>query len=239
MLECRFVDLKGLDRSRLVALMQRHQGELIDIDGQYFRAKTWLENARHARQLKRLLARSPNSEALPTLDDFLWNINQTDASRGEFIPTTIEAYCAACRPLFAISTEVHLVDRFFHLRRASGQLDRSKSDLLRALLVSAVEFSGQRRTVFLHFELPRDGQISESEYERQVKCDLASVRSGLEIDIHFDIHDKMLHGRYMFSVKGGLQFDHGFYLNRSATNHVHWLSTGELVPIKRTFGLAS
>jgi hypothetical protein len=39
------------------------------------------------------------------------------------------------------------------------------------------------------------------------------------------------HGRYFFSLKGGLQFDNGFELNSTNHNHVHWLSKNELDPL--------
>ena len=57
-------------------------------------------------------------------------------------------------------------------------------------------------------------------------------------DFTLNDKNKMKHGRYIFSIKGGLQFDYGFEIFGSKkTNHVHWLSQPELLPIQKIYGL--
>ena len=235
LLESRFTNLSGLDRSRMSLLLQRHRDTLLGVEGQYFRSRSWSENARLVRQFKKVLGSSPNPHGLPTLDDFLWDDSEVDSSRGTFIPMTVSAYCTACAPLFEISSEVHITDRFLRLRHDSGHLDRRRLDLIRSMAHQA-ERSGRCSTLFLHFELPNFSP--EAAYDDQLKRDLGSIQADTRVQIYFDIHSRLQHGRYVFSVKGGLQFDHGLQLDATGSNHIHWLSVGELRPIQRVFGLA-
>jgi hypothetical protein len=235
MIGSRFSSLSGLDRSRLSLLMQRHRDTLLTIEAQYFRTKTWTDNAKCTRELKKVLAKNPNADDLPTLEDFLWDTSEVDSSRGAFIPMTIEAYSAACAPLLSISSEVHVADRYFHLRRDTGDLDRQKVDLIRAL-IRAADSGGRCKMIIFHFELPKT--MAEDRFEERLQSDLEAIEPDSRVSIQFDIHRTMKHGRYIFSIKGGLQFDHGFLLDRSKQNHVHWLSIGELKPIHSAFGLA-
>jgi hypothetical protein len=234
-LERRFSHLSGLDRSRLTILVQRHQDTLLDINAPYSRTKEWGENAKNTRLFQKALSKSPNSQSLPTLEEFLWDDSEADSSRGGFLPMTVDAYCNACAPLLAISSETHLADRFFQLRRDSGELNRSGISLLRGLLQKLDSYS-KKRSLFIHFELPR--YISEDRYEERLQGDLESLQNETNVGILYDIHEQMNHGRYIFSIKGGLQFDHGFLIDRTKENHVHWLSSGELRPILASFRLA-
>lgn len=234
-LESKFASLAGLDRSRLSVLLHRHRDTLLAIESQYFRTKDWADNAKNTRLFKKILSTSPNKKALPTLEEFLWDEVELDSSRGAFIPMTIEAYGQACRPLFTISSEVHMADRYFQLRRESGDLDRLKMSLLAGFL-QMMEKIGKTRTLCLHFEQPKN--FSRTRYEEVLKGDLDFLQADTSIDITYCAHRQMKHGRYIFSIKGGLQFDHGFRLERERDNHVHWLSTAELKPIYHTYGLA-
>ena len=234
-LESRFSHLFGLDRSRLSLLMQRHRDTLISIDAPYFRAKDWCENAKSTRLFQKVLSKNPNSQSFPTLEEFLWDDSESDSSRGAFVPMSVDAYCKACAPLLTISSEIHLADRFFQLRRDSGELNRLGISLLRGLL-QKFDSNSKKRSLFIHFELPR--YISEDRYEEQLQGDLESLQNETRVEILYDIHEQMNHGRYIFSIKGGLQFDHGFLIDRSKENHVHWLSSGELRPILAAYGLA-
>jgi hypothetical protein len=216
--------------------MQRHQALLMNIEAGYLRSRTWEQNAKQVRQFKKVLASKPNSEALPTLEDFLWDESEVDSSRGSHIPMSLDGYGNACRPLLSISTEVHLTDRFFQLRQERGELDRYRIDLLRSILRSA-ELSKRCETLIIHFEEPKNS--SRKSYEQRLVDDLEVVQADTSIQIEYNIHSSLSHGRYLFSIKGGLQFDHGFVLDRTRLNHVHWLSTGELRPIWQRFGLAA
>jgi hypothetical protein len=235
MLQDRFSSLSGLDRSRLSILIQRHRDTLMSVQEKYFRSKSWRENAKTTHQFKKILASSPNTEGLPTLEEFLWDDSEADSSRGEFIPMTIQSYCGACYPLFAISSEVHITDRFFHLRRDSGDLDRKRLNLLNSM-VKLAESSGRCRHLVIHFELPN--HTKESHYEPQLISDLKCLQEDTTIEIGYDIHHVLQHGRYIFSIKGGLHFDHGLQLDHAGLNHIHWLSQVELRGIHKAFGMA-
>ena len=77
--------------------------------------------------------------------------------------------------------------------------------------------------------------LQESEYIEDLNFILSRKKTNCALN--FDIHDDMTHGRYIFSIKGGMQFDHGFSLGNKKTNHVHWLSKKELTPIQIIYGL--
>lgn len=236
LLGIKFSDLSGLDRSRFNRLLHLHRDSLLRTTVQYRRTKTWRENIKDSRQFHKVLVAEPNDGVFSTLEEFLWDDSEIDSSRGDHIPATIEAYCVACAPLFSISSEVHMADRFFRLRRESGDLDRQKFSLIRGVLEKAKSV-GRCQTLVVHFEQP--AYISEKRCEEQIERDLGLIQSETDIELTYDIHKSLTHGRYIFSIKGGLQFDHGFLLDRYKVNHVHWLSTGELRPIHKLFGISS
>ena len=103
----------------------------------------------------RILATDPNEENFETLDNYLWgDDDDLAASRGAFIEMTPESYADACAPLFECSSEVHLSDKFFHLRNEFGIMNRRRWAVLRALTAKASK-SGKCNEIFLHFELPQ------------------------------------------------------------------------------------
>ncbi len=248
MLESHFTRFQDVDRARLNRLLVLHKDAFLSTPATYMRSKTWPENASKTRgqavRFHKIFAREGNDADLPTLSSYLWDSDEdVGASRGSHIQMTASAYANACRPLFEWSSEVHLADRFFQLRRDDGQIDRNRSAVLRDLLRCANEL-GHCQTFILHFKSVK--HMSEKEYEAglirdlQQLADEAGIRtSGPDgMMINYDIHDSLGHGRYIFSIKGGLQFDHGFDLDRQKLNHVHWLGSGELLPIHQLFGLA-
>ena len=236
--------LSGLDRARAELLLGKLLFALVPIDAPYSRGKSWEENAvklvKQQHGLKEILGKDPNSVGLKTLTEFLWDTpdSLTGTSSGSFIPMTLQSYRDALWPLFALSTEVHLVDRFFTLRKQDGLKDHTREPVLRLIIQLAKHF-GRTKTLHIHFH--RDLKISEKQQEQRIESDLlvlADKTADVSIDILYSLLDetsirnpRLTHGRYIFSMKGGLQFDHGFQILSHRMNHVHWLTSEELNPL--------
>ena len=236
-----FSELSDLDRSRLIRLIQLHQTAFLSSSAPFNRSKSWAKNVAEqrmrTRSFDRILAKKPNEENFETLEEYLWGEHDDPgASRGAFIKMTPESYANACAPLFECSSEVHVSDRFFQLRNQSGVMNRKRWSVLRALVEKAAQTPKCREFV-LHFEsLPA---ISMKTFEMKIVEDLAEIANEFSFDFSYDIRDAMHHGRYIFSVHGGLQFDHGFEVAYGQRNHVHWLSSSELNHLHVYYGLAT
>ena len=234
--------LQGLERSRFIRLLDVHRDAFLSAGEHYSRAKPWIENALAMKQSRanvtKVLGKDPNKFKVDTLQRFLWDSDEdTEASRGAHIPMMARDYRIAARPLFQQSTEVHLADPFFSLRRSPAERDQRRCAVLTELFSEANQSSRCEEFV-LHFK--RDKLKAEEKQEKELIEDIGFVsgRSGANrLRVRFDLHDEMTHGRYIFSIKGGLQFDHGFDQDVRKTNHVHWLSAAELAPIHRMYGL--
>ena len=231
-----------IERNKIVTLIQNNRDAFLNVDADYKKIKNWSENAAALKSLvgkiSGVLASNPNSLNLPTLESYLWDgVDSNDGSRGGHIPMTVDAYLWATRPLLELSSEVHLTDSFFQLRDQFGNLDRRKCDFLSGLISLANQFE-RCEMIKIHFK--RQFEIKEEVQEERCARDLATVldRAGaIRCKFQFDLHEKMTHGRYIFSIKGGLQFDHGFAFNSGEKNHIHWLAKSELLPIQLKFGL--
>jgi hypothetical protein len=229
-------NLSDLDRSRLVRILDLHKSEMIDIEADFIRSQDWLDNAIkqkiNSNGFSRVLATEPNSFNSESLKSFLWDAKSIDdASRGAHIPMEVGAYVSAVRPLFILCSEIHLADPYFRIRRDGVNIDRGRSLVLREFL-RAADNSRKCESFIIHFS--RDQFMKESEQERLIEEDLNHFISdtGIKsVQIGFDLKNNMPHGRYIFSVKGGLQFDYGFEPRKGKTNHVHWLSQNELEPL--------
>jgi len=58
------------------------------------------------------------------------------------------------------------------------------------------------------------------------------------IAIEYSFPESVGHGRYFFSIHGGIQFDHGFDTDNrpnAKNNHVHWLSEKELEALLKKY----
>lgn len=236
-----FSEVSELDRVRLTRLIQMHQTIFLSAPIPFNRSKIWPRNvAEHClpvRAFDRILARNPNEEGFETLEDYLWDEDDDlGASRGAFIDMAPECYADACVPLFECSSEVHLSDRFFQLRNQSGIINRKHWSVLRALVEKA-SASSKCRLFVLHFERP--SVVTVKNFELRLEEDLQEIGTEFSFDFLYDIRDSMHHGRYIFSIYGGLQFDHGFEVTRSQKNHVHWMSSSELNHLHIYYGLAT
>ena len=148
---------------------------------------------------------------------------------------TSDQYARVASPLFAHSTEVHLADPYFALRKETGYLDRQRCDALAALMGAAAA-SGRCEILVLH--LNTANKALNTATKAHLKEDITemappNVRSRLKVLVRY--HERMSHGRYLFSHKGGLQFDHGFVVMNGKKNHVHWMGDAELEPLIKTY----
>ena len=236
-----FTEISELDRTRLTRLIQLHQTAFLPSLTPFNRSKTWPKNVAEQRlrgkTFDRILAKNPNEENFETLEDYLWGEDDDHgASRGAFIDMTSERYAQICAPLFEYSSEVHVSDRFFRLRNESGAMNRRRWSVLRALVEQA-STSVRCRLFVLHFEQPP--AVSLKNFEIKLEEDLEEIANEFSFNFSYDIRDAMHHGRYIFSIYGGLQFDHGLEITPGQKNHVHWLSSSELDHLHVYYGLAA
>ena len=135
-------NLKDIEKQRFMRLVEIHKDTLLDIALDYRRSKTWVENANLAkdtsRSIYRILATDPNPLGIETLQKFLWVEDEENRSRGAHINMTTDAYQKAVRPLLQRSTEVHLADPFFHLRKPEdGKIHKGRETVLRQFFIEA------------------------------------------------------------------------------------------------------
>lgn len=234
-----FANLPELEKCRLMRLIQLHKDAFLSSDAPFNLTKSWSKNVAELRgrdrHFHKILAKKPNNEDFQTLDNYLWEDQDDTSSRGAFIEMSPESYANACAPLFECSSEVHISDRFFQLRDHTGALNRKRWKVLRALIDRAAK-SSKCREFTLHFELPNG--LTKKKFEERIEIDLADLAQEYEFNFSSYIHLAMQHGRYIFSIYGGLQFDHGLELNSGEKNHVHWLSSSELEHLHIRYGIA-
>jgi hypothetical protein len=228
--------LRDIEKQRFMRLLDLHKDSLIDVGLDYRRSKSWVENANlvkdTSRAIYRILATDPNPLGIETLQKFLWNDDEVNISRGAHITMSAEAYQKAIAPLVRRSTEVHLVDPFFHLRAPEdGRIDKGRQSVLRQFFIEA-ENSNRCEIFKIHFKQHK--YLSKQSQEQQIEEDLTELCSQAKLQkliVEFTVTDDITHGRYIFSIKGGLHFDQGFQPIWDKKNHVHWLSKAELDPI--------
>ena len=236
-----FANASDMDRKRVVELLRRGKFAVLCNAG-YKRHLPWPENAAAAKissptVFREAVASKGNTPGLKTLQDVLYEDGQDWPSGvGEHVAMAAADYARCASPLFELSAEITLVDRFFKLRKENGQKDRPRSNVLQAFFKLAAANVGFQ-CLRLVLELPKDSIQSkyELDLEKDIE-DLLSMYPGNSFSVEFDIRKDIGHGRYLFSIHGGLHFDHGFDEKRGQTNHVHWLSTTELKPLIDRYG---
>lgn len=236
------IKVTGFDQARLTSILEKAKDGIIPIKNQYRISKSypheWLENTVNLKIQKsafdQIFSNEENQYKLPLIDDLLFDEKYDPTlSIGDHIPATAKAYCDAIAPLLLKSTEVHLADQYFELWNRSGR-DQRKWEVLRSIFQQAQQ-SDRCEKICLHLcvtSVTPQLEVKLVEYLRDIK-----EESGFkELSVSYRIHKEMSHGRYIFSIKGGLQFDYGFEVNRRyQKNHVHWLSKHELDPLFDTY----
>jgi hypothetical protein len=231
------LNLTGYDASRLLRILQINNDGFIPIKCKYkIHANypmDWLKNASDINSREKIFTEIFSNKTPffngPTVEDLLLSDDYDPSlSRGDHIPSNIEAYLQALNPLLIKSSEIHFLDRFFF-----SVIDSPKKNKLLKNLFIAAKKSNRCECIYFHLSLSKNRNV-ELPSENVLINRIRSIRedSGFyKLGIRLTFHENINHGRYFFSLKGGLQFDNGFELNSTNHNHVHWLSKNELDPL--------
>ena len=242
----RFAAAPPVERKRVVHLLARHKIFALGCGGKSFqRTKTWPENAVAVKSVSpktfdAIVAPIGNAFGLPTPRDVLYEDHHAwPDGRGDHVSMKAVSYARLAEPLFELSPEVFLVDAYFALRSPTGTPHSRQRRVLQALLKEASK-SPICQSIRLILKKSTIGESATNEAALEQDLDkLIFVLDKKEINLEYQILDDVGHGRYLFSIHGGLQFDHGFDEHEANKNHVHWLSEPELSPLLVKFGANS
>lgn len=232
-LENHFSDVQGVQRLKLVNLIEKCNEQAIPVPEGYMRSKPWIDNAIalqvKSKIFKKIISRDSNFRECQSLDDILYGDELID-SRGGHIHSTIENYIEIIRPLLLVSTELFLQDVNLHFEE-KGRRNWRQINFVKALFN---ELKNTNRCKKIYFVLNLDIydsdelQISMLDQFYQLANDVKFTNIDIEL---FFVKKREAHARYIFSIKAGLQFDYGFDTPPGAVNHIHWLSKSELEPL--------
>jgi hypothetical protein len=234
-LQSRLKEMGALDQSRASILLNKFLKNTLPVEGGYLRSKDWLSNAlelqNREHKFKNIIT-AGNESNLPSLSKILYEDELPDA-RGEHIKPELNSYRNVVNPLFLVSTEIHMQDMYFTLEEDGKKLFR-QWDVLRMLVNQAKD---SKRCNVLIFHLNQE-KFPTPQIETRLEESFVQVLEELgadDLEVGYSLENKKVtHGRYIFSIKGGLQFDHGFDTDlrtQDKRNHVHWLSHNELHPL--------
>lgn len=240
-LQSRLKEMGSLDQSRASILLNKFLKNTLPVEGGYMRSKDWLSNALEFQskehKFKKIIT-SENVKNIPSLSSILYEDELPDA-RGDHIKPDLNSYRHAVGPLFLVSTEIHIQDMYFTLEDDGKKLYR-QWDVLR-MLVGQAKSSKRCKALIFHLNSEK---FPNSYFEQRLEESFIQVLEELgddELEISYTLEDrKLTHGRYIFSIKGGLQFDHGFDTDlrtQDKRNHVHWLSQNEMLPLLERYGI--
>lgn len=231
----RLTELGALDQSRASVLLNKFLKNTLPIEGGYLRSKDWLSNVLELQNKEhkfKNIVTSDNAKSFPTLSKILYEEELPDA-RGGHIKPDLNSYKNVVNPLFLVSTEIHIQDMYFTLEEHGKKVFR-QWDVLR-MLISQAKLSKRCERLIFHLNQERfptgqlEGRLEDSFLQVLEESDAN------ELEVLYTLENKKVtHGRYIFSIKGGLQFDHGFDTDlrtQDKRNHVHWLSFNELQPL--------
>lgn len=240
----------GFDASRLEILRQKSLDGILPINHHYKIEKNtprdWLEKAAlikvKEKAFTEIFSEKNNFYQGPTLDDLMTGESYDPSlSRGEHISSTPESYLQVIKPLLMKSSEVHLVDKFFVPWSDSYPKERNRQLFLELLFKEA---KGTNRCESFVFHLSEKHFLIDRKFDPSLEQKFIDLIGEIKhraeadhINVQYEFYEKMKHGRYIFSIKGGLQFDSGFDANPRESNHVHWLSKRELDPIYEAYGI--
>lgn len=234
--------LNDTHRSRLeIMLAKRLADGIIGVQDPYLKSKDWIENAVNAKLRYRNISSVITHNNLGVRDvlsinDVLYSSELKD-SRGGFIRSEISSYKKILTPLFFKSTELHLQDMHFHFEDYDNK-KRMRRDVLRMFVELAV-MSKRCKRIFLHLNSRKHPTRASQD---NLKNELAMVIKDLGAQ-NFSFEPKLVdpmdsHGRYIFGIKGGLQFDQGFdAFGSGKTNNLRWLSSDELTVLCQKYGI--
>ena len=225
--------LKDTQRSRLEIMLAKRQADgIISVQDPYLRSKDWVENALNAKlrygNINSVITHyDTDIKGVLSIEDVLYASELKD-SRGGFIRSEISSYKKILTPLFFKSTELYLQDMHFHFEDYDNK-KRMRRDVLR-MFVELATASKRCKRIFLFLNSSKHPTRASFE---NLKYELITVVKEFGVT-NFSFEPKLVepkesHGRYIFGVKGGLQFDHGFDASGpKATNNLRWLSSDEV-----------
>lgn len=238
----------GFDESRLEILHQKSLDGILPINHHYKieknTPKDWLEKAALLKMKERAFTEifSVKNDHYhgPSLDDLMIGDKyDSSLSRGEHISSTPESYIRAIKPLLMKSSEIHFVDKFFVPWSDSFPKEQNRKLLLKLLFEEAKR---NKRCENFIFHLSEKHFLTDKEFDPNLEQKFVNLIEEIKLlantdylNIQYQIHEKMKHGRYIFSIKGGLHFDSGFDTNSKEPNHVHWLTKNELEPLFKAY----
>lgn len=226
-------DLSELERKKARELLLRRRTCLLPAGPvPYQITTTWAGNAAVAKDrgaFDGVIGQPSNGYGWPDLEEVLYDIDGSlPDGRGEHIQMLASQYAKCARPLLAFSAEVILVDRYFTLRDKAGERCSKRWPVMQALLKAAHD---SEKCQSLRLVLDRARIVATEGDEDTLKKDIRAAVDGAgswRVNVEYEIRDSLHHGRYLFSICGGLQFDRGFEVDKTSKNHVHWLSEPEL-----------
>ena len=220
-------NLPDLERAKVVNKLKKLMDATLPIDAEYRRTKKWVENIFELQTQKRCLSNVYSTPAnpyeYPSLVDVLQGEEDLPDGIGDFIPMTVKSYRAVVRPLFLKSSEVHFIDKFFNLRKDANR-DTFRWKVLQGLFEEA-KISKRCNSFCFHLHISMFPTEQTQNIFLEDAREVANEIGFKDLDISYTLDSKQ-HGRYIFSVKGGLKFDQGFetFSDPSKTNDIQWLS---------------
>jgi|GEM_PF-5919930 len=240
--------LDGLNRTRLEIVLRKYGHSVLPLVARYRRDLQWEENVESIRRnLAAAIGTDSNDHGLLTLEEFFWNFvtERLGQSAGDDIPRNSSAYLKAIQPLIQVSTELHITDRYFRFRtyrnNPTGAVEDTAKVQFISDLINAAVVHKRVSTIIIHVcDDEKYGTGARQQFEFEEDVDKLNRRhQSSNIELIPDFRERLPHGRYVFGLNGGLQFDHGlvFHRNPKETNHVHWLSARELANLHQKFSI--
>lgn len=229
-----------MDRQRAVELLQRRKGCLMPAAGHFDVGRAWANNAAVAAErddiFDAVIGQRENRFGWPSPERVLYEDDHAlPPGQGAHVPMRAARYSELARPLFQTAAEVILVDPYFTVHDKQGRRCRRRWPVLQSLLkaADAADSCQCLRLVLERGQIEATaGTVARLEEALSRALEEASI-SRIELD--YEVRDSVGHGRYLISIHGGLQFDHGFEEQTHAKNHLHWLTTPELEPLLERF----
>lgn len=240
-----FSKIEGPNRLRVIELINKcNEGCLpISRDYQYFRGKSWLTNAidnqKKLRLFKLILSNENVENISKEFSNALVELSLQEDSREIHMPATIENYMEVMRPLMMVSSEIYLRDFNFYINEPkTGIVNYRQVDFLKAFFKNLASTKRCEKIMFILDGREYKDVLSQTKIlDRFIDIRNSVGASAVAVDIKFGTIRKKEHGRYLFSLKGGLHFDSGFDTPKDAVNHVSWMTKAGLMPLLEMYGI--
>lgn len=229
-----------LDRQRALELLRRPTGCLVRAVARFDPSRAWANNAAVSvardRIFEAVIGQRGNGFGWPSPEQVLYDdTHALPPGQGAHVPMSAARYAELARPLFLASAEVILVDPYFSLHDKQGRRCQRRWPVLQSLLTAA---DAVGTCQCLRLVLERKQILATAGSEARLEDALAEALTKASIsrlELDYEVREEVDHGRYLFSIHGGLQFDRGFEQRSNAQNHIHWMTRPELQPLLDRF----